>query len=301
MATNSRQARKEAERKLQISNDYYTNYLNQFYNNSVVIENPPLIPKNSDSREMIEIPKRYLLGILRDYGGIAYDKITGLYLRYTKREIDVYGLPKKYNLYGYNGYIIQRDAADVIILRANDLEYPIEDYIIMQAKKLSDCDNAIFQNLDACKTMSVVQVNDEKQLLSLINMENSRRIGASLVFSAKGPNINDAFKVANTGAQYLSDKMWSLRQNILNETLTNLGYSQSNNDKRERIQSYEIASQNAHGVDAINVLIDTFNYDAEYGGLDIRLKANTESVKIQETFLIDNDREEQKGENNDLI
>lgn len=295
--SNSRQARKEAERKLNFSIDYYRNYFNQYFNNSIIIKNPPTIPADYKSKNDIELPKRYLLKTLREMGGIAYDKLTGMYLRYTKRELDVYGLPKEYCLYGYNGFIASRKPSDVVILRANDLEYPVQEYIDMQATKLANCDNAIFQNLDACKTMSIVQCPNEKSLLSLVNIDNARRIGSSVAFVSNSPSMNE-LQVASTGATYLADKIQELRTQILRETLSNLGFSVSNEDKRERVQSAELTTLNTHGLDAINVLIDTFNYDAEYGGLDIRLESNTELSRLIE---MDNEEivDEELGENKD--
>lgn len=279
--SNSRQARKEAQRKNEINNDYYTNYFSDFFNNSVEIENAPLIPSNLNSESKIELPKRYLLKILRENGAIAYDKLTGLFLRFTERLYDVYGLPLKYNLYGYNGFISERDPDDVVILRANDTKYAIQEYIDIQARKLVNIDNAIEQNLDAIRTMTIVQAPDDRSMMSLINMNESRRVGASVIFSTLTPK-GTAFSVSSTGAQFLGDKLMTMRSQILKETMSNLGFSVTNDEKRERVQSTEIDTLNLHGKDALNVLIDTFNYDAEFGGLDIRLKANTELTNTSE-------------------
>lgn len=277
MGSNSKENRKIAERKLQNYIDYYINYFSELFNNSVTVENPPLIPEDYKSNKNIEIPKRYLLGVLRSFGGIAYDKITGMYLRYTKRMLDVYGLPKSYQLYGYNGYIAERNPEDVVILRANDLEYAIDEYINIQARKLAEIDNAIQQNLDACKTMTIVVADSEQQVNTLVNMQESRRLGSSAMYVAKNVMTGqNPMTSLSTGATYLCDKMQELRTQVLRETLSNLGFSVSNEDKKERVQAKELDTLNTHGLDAINVLVDTFNYDAEYGGLSIRLKANTE-------------------------
>lgn len=279
MASNSKLERKLAEKKLQASIDYYINYFSELFNNSVTIENPPLIPKDYNSDDMMELPKRYLLKMLREFGGIAYDKVTGLFLRYTKRMMDIYGLPRSYGLYGYNGFITERNPSDVVILRANDLEYAISQYIEMQSLKLANIDNAIFQNLESVKTMSIIKVDNEQQMLSLVNMQEARRLGSTAFYMSKNQITPDPLTAVNTGATYLGDKMQELRTQILRETLSNLGFSVSNEDKKERVQSAELTTLNNHGLDAINVLVDTFNYDAEYGGLDIRLKANTELSK----------------------
>lgn len=295
MASNSKSARKEAEKKLQCYIDFYENFFNTYYNNSIFVENSPLVPANSNSDSLIELPKRYLLNTLRTFGAIAYDKATGLFLRFTERAMNVYGLPVAYQLYGYNGLLFERTPDEVVILRANDLKYPIQDYINMQARKLADIDNAIFQNLDAVKTMTIVKVDTEQELLSLVNLENARRIGSSVVFKASSKLNDNPLNVASTGAQYLGDKFQELRTQILRETLSNLGFAVSNEDKKERVQSAEITTLNIHGLDAINVLIDTFNYDAEYGGLSIRLKANTELSIIMDQQL-EQQEENKKGE-----
>lgn len=54
-----------------------------------------------------------------------------------------------------------------------------------------------------------------------------------------------------------------------------IGLSVANTDKRERVQTSEILASQLYTKDCIQTLIDTFNYDAEVGGLSIRLKGNT--------------------------
>ena len=78
MATNTRQARKDAEKKREV---YFNNYMSQFcilFNESVEVENLPS-----------DLPKRYLLRVLRNKGGIAYDKQTKLFLPYVEKGIDL--------------------------------------------------------------------------------------------------------------------------------------------------------------------------------------------------------------------
>ena len=115
MATNTRQARKDAEKKREC---YFNNYMAQFcclFDNSVEIENLPS-----------DLPKRYLLRILRNKGGIAFDKQTKLFLPYVEKGIDVYGLPLEYTLIGFNGFVVSRKPNEVVILRANDLKFPLD-------------------------------------------------------------------------------------------------------------------------------------------------------------------------------
>ena len=271
MATNTREARKEALKKRDI---YFNNYMSQFcilFNESVEIENLPS-----------DLPKRYLLRVLRNKGGIAYDKITKLYLPYVEKGIDVYGLPLEYTLIGFNGFVVSRKPEEVVILRANDLRYPIVEYFEQQIYKLVDLDLAIEQNLDAIKTCSIAEVSDESQLLSLANEYQAKRIGATVIFKNKKALTGSEIKVSKTEAQYLVDKLLENRKKILNETLSSIGINMPNVDKRERVQDNEIRASQGFALDSLNALINTFNHDAEIGGLTIRLKGKTSLYKQDE-------------------
>lgn len=283
MANNTRNARREAEKKRKVYADNYRNRFAVLFHNSVKV-------LNAD-----DLPKRYLLRVLLEHGGIAYDKQTKLYLRYVRGGIDVYGLPQWYTLIGYNGFTVMRNADEVVILRANDLKYPLQDYLDQQINKIVDFDMAIEQNLEAIKTMTVAEVQDQNTMLSMANEMDSRRIGATVVFQNKSAMIGNEVKVQSTGAQYLVDKLLEARKEILNETLSALGISVANTDKRERVQSSEIEASLGYGKDCIQTLIDTFNYDAEQGGIPIRLEGNTTLIDVIKTSI--NEKEEQNNGN----
>ena len=264
MANNTRNSVKEAIIKRQKYENDYRSLFSMLFHNAVEIENLPE-----------DLPKRYLLRILKNKGGIAYDKETKVFLPYVKIGIDIYGLPKQYTLIGFDGTVLTRNAKDVIILRANDLEYPLELYIENQVKKLVDYDMAIEQNLEAIKTMSFAQVADQAQLLSLSNLQNARRIGATIVYVNKSALTGTETKVMPTGAEYLIDKLRQDRKECMNESLSTIGINVANVDKKERVQDAEIRASQGFALDCISTLIETFNHDAEIGGLTIRLKGNT--------------------------
>ena len=282
MAINTRQARKDAEKKRKL---YYDNYMADFcslFHSAVVVENLPN-----------DLPKRYLLKVLLTKGGIAYDKETSLFLPFVEKGIDVYGLPVSYTLIGFNGYVLNRKPEEVVILRANDLKFPIIDYLDQQISKLVDYDLAIEQNLEAVKTMTIAEVSDESQLLSIANEINARRMGATIVVKNKNAMAGAQIKVSSTGAQYLVDKIRQDRKEVLNETLSKIGINVANVDKRERVQGAEIRASQGYALDSLNCLVQTFNYDAEIGGLKIRLKGNT-SLFIQNELDIEQAKLENK-------
>ena len=258
----SRQERKRAEkRRNEIASDY-RNRLGLIFENSITFENLPT-----------DLPKRYLTRVLREKGGIAYDKISGLYLPYVRMGIDVYGLPTGYTLVGHDGTVFTRRTDEVIILRTNPHSVPVQQFLDIQIEKLVEFDMSIMQNLDAIKTMSVIDVPDIKTLNTLQNLDDSRRIGASVAFASS--LATKSLNVFSTNAQFFIDKLNEARREIWNDTLAYLGVSTANVDKRERVQSAEVVATEGYSYDCLNILIDTFNYDAEIGGLPVRVRANT--------------------------
>ena len=289
MATSTKQARKEAEYRRKTYADNYMADFSMLFHNAVIVENLPN-----------DLPKRYLLRILLTKGGIAYDKQTKLFLPFVKKGIDVYGLAQSYDLIGYNGYILaDRKPDEVVILRANDLEYSTEQYLLQQTAKLVEYDLAIEQNLEAIKTMTIAEVSDESQLLSLSQEINARRMGATIVVKNKNTMQGAEIKVSKTGAEYLVDKLRQDRKEVLNETLSKIGINVANTDKKERVQDAEIRASQGYALDSLSCLFETFNHDAELGGLDIRLKGNTSLYRDNELETKLKEKELEGGNSNE--
>ena len=266
MATR-KQIKTAIEKRKSYENDYRSLF-SLLYHNSVLVDNLPN-----------DLPKRYLLRVLKNRGAIAYDKETKLFLPFSRVGIDVYGLPKEYILIGYNGLVLTRKPEEVVILRANDLEYSLEEYIENQVIKLVNYDMAIEQNLESIKTMSFAEVGDMAQLQSIESMQSAKRIGATIVYVNKKALSGCETKVQQTGAQYLIDKLRQDRKECMNETLSTIGINVANVDKKERVQDAEIRASQGFALDCISTLVETFNHDAKIGGLSIRLKANTSLYK----------------------
>lgn len=268
MAINTKQARKEAERKLRLYRSKYLERWVSLFNNSIVLE-------NAESN----VPKRYFLRQLYEKGGVAYDIATELYLPYTGVGIDVYGFPTMYTLIAENGFTLQRNPEEVVIIRANDQATPLRPYFEMQANKVAFIDMAIEQNIEACKFMTIAEVEDESQLLSTANEMEARAIGATIVYKNKSASTGMTLNCQSTGATYLADKLLEARKEILNETLSTIGISVANTDKKERVQSMEVMASRGYALDCLNTMIDTVNYDCEQGGMTLRVKGNTSLIE----------------------
>ena len=288
MAINTRSAVKEALKKSQEYKETYLKRFSTFFHNAVKIE----------TNEFKDLPKRYLLETLMNKGAIAFDKELRLFLPFTESGIDIYGLPTQYTLIGMNGFNKLCTPDEVVILRANDLRVPLQIYLEQQASKLADIDMAIEQNLNAIRTMSLVEVPDKATMLSFSNLESAREIGASVVFVNKSANIQGNIKVSQTGAEYLIDKLQEARREILNETFQTLGIGTMNTYKKERVQSAEVEASNFYTIDSINTLIDTFNYDADFGDIDIHLVPNTIVTSVIDMDMEEDPKEEESEEEN---
>ena len=159
--------------------------------------------------------------------------------------------------------------------------------------KLVEYDMAIEQNLQAIKTMSFAEVADNAQLQSLENLNNARKIGCTLVYVNRKSLTGTELKVQSTGAQYLISSLRQDRKECMNETLSTIGINVANVDKKERVQDAEIRASQGFAMDCISTLVQTFNHDAEIGGLKIRLKANTTLYK---EYAIDLEKKEKEVE-----
>ena len=87
--------------------------------------------------------------------------------------------------------------------------------------------------------MTIYEYNDEAQALTVINELNARRIGSVALIRNKNALQGVRNTATSTGAQYLIDKLQDARQRVITETLTRIGISSANTDKREQVQAAE--------------------------------------------------------------
>lgn len=268
----TRSERRVAEKYRKTRENYYVSHFLSILHNSVNVKN---LPNN--------LPKRYLLGVLFRKGKIGYygnSDGSGLYLPAAGTGVDVYGLPTHYILTGYNGKVITKQAKDVVIMRINDLSLPVLPYLKIQSSLLANIDTAINQNLDAIRTMTFAKCRDQKTLLSIKNAWDANRMGATVAFIAED-GIEQSFVTLDTGAQYLLDRLLQDRSRVMQDTLQSIGVATTVN-KNERVQSIEVQASNMYAYSNLQTIVDTFNYDAEIGGLPIRLEKNEATSALLE-------------------
>lgn len=140
-------------------------------------------------------------------------------------------------------YTKEYNKEDIILLRNNPLEIPNELMIINYCKKLSECSNIARINLYAQRT-PVLIVCDDKDILTMKNLYKKFEGDTPVIFGDKTLNYEN-LKVLKTDAPFVVDKIADYKTVLRNELLTNLGIDNSNTDKKERLITDEVNSNNA--------------------------------------------------------
>lgn len=155
---------------------------------------------------------------------------------------DVYGIPLRRRAFAVNGYQKDLTDKDSVLIYNNYLHLNSMLDVEMFSRRLYNLDRAIDVNANAQKTPILIQC-DETELLSLKNLYKKYEGNEPFIFGAKGLDIN-GIKCIQTGAPYVSDKLYVLKTQIWNEALTYLGISNVNTVKKERMITDEVLRNN---------------------------------------------------------
>lgn len=218
-----------------LNNRTYVQYVNRLTELAISMFEWKGLPESVDSR--------YIELHLFSNGCMVYfdDEVMGnlcLDCTYNGR-LDVYGYPVLRRAYSsYNGYNRLLKSSNSVIIWNNLLHIPSEADIRAYARRLCMLDRIIDVNANAQKTPVLVQGN-EKQRLSLLNLYKEYDGNAPVIFGDSSLNT-DGLKSISTGAPYVSDRIYELKNQIWNEALTYLGVSNINIQKKERLITDEV-------------------------------------------------------------
>lgn len=215
--------------------------------------------------------------------------------------MDVYRNPINRRAFASNGYNIELDSSNSVIIYNNLLRKPCMRDVEMFAKRLYNIDRAIDVNANAQKTPILIKCNDS-QRLTMLNTYKNYDGNEPVIFGTDDFNDKN-FGVLQTGAPYVCDKLYNLKTQYWNEALTYLGITNTNTMKRERLLSEEItrnmggiiASRNAplearqKAADAINKMFGLnieVDFNPDYRDIDSVLNAD----EVDEKTLIDEEK-----------
>lgn len=217
-----------------VNNLTYMQYLNRLTELSVSMFEWKNLPPTVDAR--------YLELHLFETGSMVYfddDVIGNLCLDcLPSGRLDVYGNPVLRRAYsGYNNYQKLLKESNSVIIWNNYLHTNSILEVKMFARRLYNLDRIIDVNANAQKTPVLIQ-GTEQQRLTLINLYKEFDGNSPFIFGDKNLDLN-SLKCLQTGAPYVCDKLYNLKQMYWNEALTYLGINNTGAQKRERMLSIE--------------------------------------------------------------
>lgn len=217
-----------------VNNLTYMQYLNRLTELSVSMFEWKNLPPTVDAR--------YLELHLFETGSMVYfnDEVIGnLCLDcLPSGRLDVYGNPVLRRAYsGYNNYQKLLKESNSVIIWNNYLHTNSVLDVKMFAKRLYNLDRIIDVNANAQKTPILIQ-GTEQQRLTLKNLYKEYDGNSPFIFGDKNLDLN-SLKCLQTGAPYVCDKLYNLKQMYWNEALTYLGINNTGAQKRERMLAIE--------------------------------------------------------------
>lgn len=199
-------------------------------------------------------------------------------------KLNVYELPIRVMAWSI-GYNKTYDFDDVVYIMNNDLQLPTADTLQLMAYRLYETERTIDTNLIAQKTPVLIE-GDTKTILTLKNVYMQYSGNTPFIFGNKQFDISNKLNVLKTDAPYLIDKLELHKHEIWNEALTFLGIDNANTDKKERLITDEVESNN----ELISYYLNCF------------YKTRKEACElINEKFLKDNDKKLSIKLNTDVI
>lgn len=154
---------------------------------------------------------------------------------------NVYNIPIDRRAYATNGYQATRDDTNSVIIYSNQLHNGMSVYnrLVQYARDLYLIDSIIMVNVNAQKT-PLMLLSDEKQMLTLKNLYMKYDGNQPFIFGDRNDLNPNSIQALTTGAPYVADKLYELKQNIWNEVLTFLGVPNVQMNKKERLITDEV-------------------------------------------------------------
>lgn len=157
-------------------------------------------------------------------------------------KINNYGLPTEYIAIGMTGYTKRLSMDDAILIKNDPLYMPCYWYVLKMCKRMANIWEAIGVNINACKT-PFVAYGDKSEVLNFKNAYKKINDNEPLI-CYNSDRITTPFNILNTNAQYFGDKFSAQLMDTENKILTYLGINNVNIEKRERVNTDEVNSNN---------------------------------------------------------
>ena len=187
---------------------------------------------------------RFLEQSLYDNGRACFvkdDELGFMVLNVNPNDkLNIYMLPTRVNAWSI-GYNKMYDFDDIVYIMNNELQKPTMASLELFANRLYETERTIDINLQAQKTPILIE-GDTKTILTLKNVYMQYSGNTPFIFGNKQFDISNKLNVLKTDAPYLIDKLDVHKHQIFNDALTVLGIDNANTDKKERLITNEVES-----------------------------------------------------------
>lgn len=204
-------------------------------------------------------------------------------------KLNIYNLPVRVQAWSI-GYTKQFKFDDVVYIMNNELQLPTYNTLSLIAHRLYETERTIDVNLMAQKTPVLIE-GENKTMLTLKQLYEKYVGNIPFVFGNKEYNLQGKLNVLKTDAPYLIDKLELHKHELWDEALTYLGINNANTDKKERLITDEVNSNN----ELINYYLNCFyktrqkaceeiNKKFFNGEEKIKIKINNDNFKFEDYF-----------------
>lgn len=249
-----------------------------------------------------EIDERYLELMLCQNGYVCFfkdqlvpDVDTYFALQCTLGgRFNVYNIPTVYQIYTASGYNARRTAEDSVIIYNNLLHTPTVPLLMYHAYNIANVERTIEINLNQLKRPYIFLV-PENQRYTFIKLVNDIKNNQDVIIGNKDLNL-DNLNPINTITPNNTLDLYTLKKRYYNEALTDMGINNLNVDKKERLVSDEVSSNDEDVLINRNSMLYARKMACkqinEMFGLDIDVKFRNEFMEEQkEDTLVFDDNE----------
>lgn len=227
----------------------------------------------SEQLEKMLISKGQLAGF--NYNG-------GIYILpcFGETDLNLYGLPTHYRIMSMNGnFNISKSVDDIVLLNNNPSFTNDIDTLEYYSKLLANIDSTQDVNLFQ-QNIPKILVTDENSKLTAKNIIKKLQEFKFVIFAKKGiNNFIQADNILDNQVPYLLDKLQAFRQDKFNEFLSLNGINNTNYEKKERLITDEVNSNN----EFIKINIDLMYDERKKFCTEMNSKFNTNiTVKKRE-------------------
>jgi hypothetical protein len=156
-------------------------------------------------------------------------------------KLNVYRKPTKFRAIG-NNYTKEYDVDNSVLIKNNTLKKATFDIVDYYTSKLADIELTKDLHRNAHKTPLILECTEDT-LLSAKNTFKKVRANEPVIYKNKTRGEDIGVNVLNANVPYINDKLEDDYHNYEARILTALGLDNYVEDKKERVQSAEVESQ----------------------------------------------------------